>query len=521
MIWFELVLLGLSLLLRIALTRKAKLGFDTFGHLYFCDLFQNQKSGPFDGIATGIAHSHKLESALYFNWLMAKIPHYSEKKNRRYFNCAMDAIFGLSLIPMCTASGLPLESALAVSLVYLSCPMWFSGMAIGPRITNFTPRLMSELLVNLYFIFVFYHQSTGNLGVLIVAVFMGIVVLLSSKFGTQALLFLTILLVLLCWSVQPALPLFLTIAASLIVTKGRYAAMLSAHLKHLHWYLKENIANRMFISTRNDVRQLALPFNRYDSVWNNIKAVSIPYAAKNSYTAVLFKLPLLVLLSAIWLASLIVDRVLTVPDYSPLVLAAVFLFLLTSQKVFLFLGEAERYLNHIAVFVVLLFVDVVYQIDLPWLILAVAGYGLLFGLMELIIENEQAHKLTTKVHEKQRVMSWLMAQPKQTVLLSPYHCMDGVWRVLRETSHQVLYPITMKKDKKELFESKFSDRYPFCKLDDPEGLFKEFGVGVIVCESGTSQEVAQSSAWQREAVGGRFYDVFTRKKSNARPGSDS
>lgn len=395
-----------------------------------------------------------------------------------------------------------------VTMLYLTTPLWFSGFAIGPRMLVFTPRLFSEIFVNIYFVAVLLPIPIDPIWLFSIATISGFLTLLSSKFGSQVLLFITPVCSLLLVDAFVIGPFMIAIGLAILVSKGKFFNTLKAHLKHLKWYFQKNLNGEMYVSNRNNPKALGLPFSKTHSVWQNIKRASLTFLSQNSYTAVILKAPIVVLMLILAPADFFASTQLFSDDVLVVSLTAFVVYLLTSQKLLLFLGEAERYLSHVSVIILLSVTDVIVKADILWLAWLLIGYGIVYGVYEVLNFREILGRNDKEEQESDALIYKLSSRSEpETILLYPFHCIGGVWRVLLETPHQVLYPISLPEKTLTLYEENYAKRYPFCRLDNLEGLRRDFGVTSVVVANRHEPVWRVPKNWHTE-FSGRYFTLL-------------
>jgi uncharacterized membrane protein YiaA len=180
----------------------------------------------------------------------------------------------------------------------------------------------------------------------------------------------------------------------------------------------------------------------------------------NSYTGVLLKLPVLWVIVVIYpLTQFAFEDALIRALSSPVVAAAV-IYLLVNQRWLLFLGEAERYLNHVGYFITIL------------------AYGCIYW----IIESSLLHKLSTGSKSTDDLVIQYLAEihEKKVVLAYPFHSCGGVWRIMLETGHKVIYPPIAAANFVKVFNEKYMDKYPFIDLNKVDSLAEDYHVNILV-----------------------------------------
>ena len=505
-----------SLLLVIFLSSATRLlplvhanpDFDTYGHLYFAKEVKSQKSKPWGGIKLKVWGGGIFYHPFYWHWLVGLFSIDKVLKYQKWINASIDIAFTIFLYLFTLELGLSeLESLLGVCL-YLFTPMWFSQVSTGPRITNLTPRLLSEILLNVAFIVIVINVEQGISFHIIPAMILCSLVVLSSKFGIQALLFLGIVTGVL----MPSLELLLTVVGgfviAVIVTGGQIVSSLREQLRHLTLYYKKNSSGLAAISNRNS--QLASRFlaNFKEKKWQEIIKLLL---VTNSYTAVIFKMPiLLVLFLFLMLEESSIERMFLVPIF-----ASVLIYFLVNRPKLLFLGEAERYLNHVALLIVISSVTIASEIQSYWPLWSLVFYGFSYWLAEVFLftfirpnkDRDEADKIVEK---------FLLHDDKPRLILSyPYHAV-GVFRIMLCTPHRVIYTVNMNANIRENFVKKFEADYPYIKLEKLNELVAETGVNTLILRRrsltarGYAEWLPPTQEWTKKELPQSEYDVYER-----------
>ena len=508
------IILICFIIIKLKLIGQTETGFDTFGHMYFAREIKEQHTGPFDGIDLRVPGSTKFRNVLLLNWLFSKLPHSCSSRVHPFINILMDTAFALAMIPIAMGVGFSWQFGVAACVVYYSTPLWFSGFALGPRVLTFTPRLISELATNLFFVCTVFSWDAPYWLPLISGALIASFVLLSSKFSSQAIVFLTLVFSFLGQVWLPVGALLCGIVMSLVITRGSYLSSLMTQAKHLKWYFLKNIKGRMNISARNELNRLFLHWNESASLFSNIKKNTMAIASKNGYTAVIFKLPALILLSILFVASLLVADDKSSPQFMIPIYSALIIYFLTNLNVLLFLGESERYLSHVAIFIVFAFVDLVFKFELFSLLFFSVAYGMIFLLYEWRNGKEVMGVNDAELESASEVMDYLKACPAQrTVLLYPFHAAGGTWRVLYETDHNVIFQASLDEKHGTMFEEKFSTNYPFVNLDYLEEMNRVLGADVLIIENSTDPMWTVPKGWTQVPTHGNSYSIYEFSES--------
>ena len=119
-------------------------------------------------------------------------------------------------------------------------PMWFSTLSVGPRVTSFTPRLMSEIILSVFFFITVYNLETSYLNIIFLSSLLATYILMSTKFGLQAIILISIPYILLSFDLSPLYSIIIGILFSLLISKGKSLNYLKTQFRHLIWYYNQN-----------------------------------------------------------------------------------------------------------------------------------------------------------------------------------------------------------------------------------------------------------------------------------------
>lgn len=472
----ELILFLVALALRMLARIGVPQDFDSLGHLYFAKQLKAEKGGPFDSINIQVCHPAPYFHPFLWHWLVGFFSLDFVSKHQKYWNPLLDAMFTAAVYLLALKLGFSQYESLVASCLYILTPMWFTRLSMGPRIQSFSPRLSGELATNLFFVVVCLPLNIPIWSILLLGTWSSGYVLSSSKFGVQALLFLTPLVSIFLQSWVPLGALGLGIVLLAVASKGLFLNSLKQQLSHLRWYFLKNLKGGMAVSNRN----------RFDDLYRRRKEESgthylarflIMLIGRNSFTGLLFKLPVL------WVSLVLLAFS---PDISvaiylwAAVVAACIVFLAINFPALLFLGEAERYLNHVAIFIILFAVEVAVKASLEWVLWLIAAYGLIFLFCEALLLPKLNVKARAMNVDDDKVIAFLKTIEASTVLAYPYHAGGGVYRIMSLTPHRTIFPFATTAEFVQKLERDYASQYPYVDLQKLDQMQEEFGVSILV-----------------------------------------
>ncbi len=228
------------------------------------------------------------------------------------------------------------------ALVFIMSPALLT-IGAGPRAYQGTPRTLGELLFSLTVCFSFIGFSTGTILPSLLAVFFGALLCLCSKFAVQVMVFFYAIFALVTLSAYWLVLLAGIFLAALLLSRGHYAKVAAGHVAHSRYYVRA-ISKRFYLTARrNSWHELKESVRTLFK--NPVKAVK-NLLFYQSWTHLLVNHPLLFAI----LFIVATNPPATGHETGFFLLlwigAGLAAFVITSLKPFLFLGEAERYLEY-------------------------------------------------------------------------------------------------------------------------------------------------------------------------------
>jgi len=250
-----------------------------------------------------------------------------------------------------------ISPAFSVALLFSTSPIFFpvSYYARLGRING--GRTISVLFSLLYF------TAFGCAFILdiqwcyFICIPIGILIILSSQFGMQYMIFTSILLAIFYLHLYPIIILLCIFLIVILIPKIGARKIIVYKLNHYLWYIKANKQKKSNVWDRNNIKDiLLLPYYLFKNVKKFIRLVT----KKITFCIIIYSLPIIVVLT-VWIImnpeSIEIFTINSTTTYiSVLVLSSFITVFLTSLKPLLFLGQAERYLEYSVFFIYLLFV---------------------------------------------------------------------------------------------------------------------------------------------------------------------
>jgi hypothetical protein len=305
--------------------------------------------------------------------------------------------------------------------------------------------------------------------------------------------------------------LLLAILLALVVSRGKVSGLLVRQLDHLRQYFILNKNGLVSLTDRNKLAAIR-PRCFYDK--KELKKLVYNYLYFNSYTAVIFKMPVLLVMGYAAIEAG-VDFNTRIGALLVFVVCAVIVYMIVNYRLFLFLGEAERYLSHLALPIVLTAVYCTSVIEKSWLIYFLLLYGAIFWLCEnalLAVVKQNASR--EKADEEVERLLKAVASPS-VVLSFPYHNFC-VFRIMLNTFHMPIYPYHVQQcRRKEVFKN-FELKYPYLNLSKFAEIEDATQCGIVIVDVEAATDVgfenwSPGAGWYSVDLQQSVYRVFLKR----------
>lgn len=393
----------------------------------------------------GFVNSGRCVDAGFFHYLLALLPKTAREFLSPFYGAIIDTVhviliyhFTLYILQQPELASMVSNPSLAANIAALlfatSPALLYVG--IGPRAYSTTPRILGELLVTItFFCFAIYYWEGIWWMALLSCLFAGLTIT-ASRFSTQVLLFFSIIMVLLLrLPLLLILPILGTVFA-LILSKGHYKKVLYGHVKHVIRFYR--LLNEFNVAQRNSFT----PFK--NALVNLINGKisqslnSIQHILYNNALGLLISRNIMLLLLAYFVItdfSLVTSNK-TIIFLISWIAASFITFIIISIKPFLFLGEAERYLEHSVPAQVILLSFFLLNGGLTPLI----SYHLFFYVLTLVMLYISYRAGSKDRRCKQELFDWFHSQNIQGKNILPG--LSGIpYELAFWTDNNVLYPV--------------------------------------------------------------------------------
>ena len=513
----ELLLIAIAVFLIrvIPVIRNERIDFDTYGHLYYASAIREQKKSPWDSIKIQCWAGESFSHPFLVHWLLGRIKKDIVLTYQKIINPTIDTLFSIFIYQgSLVYFGGNKKIGLICVLLYMFTPMWFSKISMGPRVHNFTPRLITEIAFPMLIYIALYKTVVGNEFQAIAYQIMLITLILNStKFGVQVIILMVPIISAINSTPKLILSALLAIIITVIISKGRFYNQIRRQVVHLIEYYHSNKENETSTSNRNRFEKINL---RNLTSRGEVRKLIYCYLYNNSYTAVITKMPVIALAIANLLYA--ISNPQSVFDMgNGVLLSALIIYFLINQRQFLFLGEAERYLNHISL--VIIFEAVTYSERnnnfLPiYLILA---YGVLFW----VSENSYFAKITNSVKRNlaDNEIELILKRVVGAKIVCTYSFHNFcVYRIMLNTHHKVIFPYHMEQGISREFMAKYQSMYPYINLKNIKDMCAETKCNILIIDNYSADVTELDSLKLEECGWSRIelsYDVYKLYSKNS------
>jgi hypothetical protein len=277
---------------------------------------------------------------------------------------------------------LDIRTSVFVALLFVFSP-YTLGMNFGPRATLGTPRVFGQFLFFLTLLMLLQYMATDVYFYGLAAIGLGSLIFLASMFSSQAYTFILIIWSLLLSSVYPLMVLSGSYLLSLLVSRGHTWHITKGQILHLIVMAKIFWKGKFLahhIQQRNRLGDLlSLPKH----LFTDLKQVFFLFYLRNTFLIVLFQIPVVtfyVYVRFVYAAP--PAGILLIHISDALLISGLLVFVAVSTRPLLFLGEAERYIEHISP-LYCLFIGLMLPVTGSW----VAAYWMLFYSVSLYLVN--------------------------------------------------------------------------------------------------------------------------------------
>ncbi|KFD41182.1 hypothetical protein DK28_0211525 [Peptococcaceae bacterium SCADC1_2_3] len=348
--------------------------------------------------------------------------------------------------------------------------------------------------MTLVFFNVIIWYCQGELWAFLLAGLFAGLALLTSKFSGQVLIFFSILLALFLKSPLFLVMPFLSILFALVLSKGYYYRVLVGWIKHSIFFKNVLAKNISVLTKRNnfsDFRNVLSGIIKRD--FRKFAESLINIYSNNTYVILITRNVLLIILLFFGFNyfHLIIQNKLLYFLVS-WIFVSIIVFFITSLKPFLFLGEAERYLEYSIPAQVILFSFYYSFLNLDSLLSILLIYHGLFYIINMVMLYLQFKISLPSINSKQELFSWFNQRnfDGKKVLAIP----ANYYELIYGTDCAGLYPpANFTLITKKLYESLWEEHEWHSR--DIERLIKNYSIDLIVIQKQSLKSYASKKGW--------------------------
>lgn len=199
----------------------------------------------------------------WYHWLLALVPERWLVRVPPLVSTVLDSVHAVIVVVLAarlSPSAGPATGLLA-GLLFATAPALLV-VGIGPRAYEITPRPLGELCFTIFMTAGGAFLTTADPIWIVTAVIAGVVLLMSSKFAAQVIVFCAPLVAVLAQTWVPILLALGAFAAALVLTRGRYWWILSGQWKHLAIFRRRLQHEHAILRDRNRWGALAAALGR-------------------------------------------------------------------------------------------------------------------------------------------------------------------------------------------------------------------------------------------------------------------
>lgn len=507
----EEAIIILLLLSRFFFVPFVKKDFDSYGHTYLALEASRQAISPWGEVFTKFWNSGHYKLPYLWHVIIGRMISPNNEKFERLINPFLDVIFAIILFKALEFWFGVYEYALLALCLYLLSPITFSTISIGTRVYSLTPRLLSEVLFNLYLlVFLFFYDAFPLIAsFLIVTIFS--MLLLTSKFATQVILFMVPLHGLLSNKIDQILLLCLSLLLTTLLTRGAIITTIQRQILHLWEYYQNSLSRKSNIRDRNKFQRIYRSdmgklLSAKEIIWNIV--------ASNSYSALALKFPVY-FYCIIGCGFFIFENPMNISDQVWYVLTGLIIFLTINTPRLLFLGEAERYITHSIVACLVVAIEFSAVVDGRYILFGLILYGSAFFFLELftlIIMSKRNKRYPADIEITEKLKE---LKDPHIVLSFPYHNYCA-YRVVYETQHLSILPLHMERASRLKFVSNYEIQHPYVNLKKIDAINEETGVNVVIIDNSAAIKVEPTfdglgRKWKKIELSSQIYSMYISK----------
>ena len=300
-------------------------------------------------------------------------------------------------------------TALLASLIYSTTPLLLMQ---GEGIFNISQRPVARLFFNISYLCMVIFISSKNYTFFFISILFASLIFITARFALQVLVFTSIIISIMTLKIWFLLLLILSFLVAIAISEARIITLIKAYILNSYFFYK--VLAKDYLGKRNKLKDvLILPID----LIKDPKKAAHTFLSNNSYLILLTHMPTIILFFWLINKNIIIFKSQILFLLLIWFVSTLILFLLTSLKPLLFLGQAERYVNHALVpfSIILAFMisnSLNKSIVISIIIIFLFELALIILYYYIVITTDKYHK------DISDGITWLSKQKKQLKVLS-------------------------------------------------------------------------------------------------------
>lgn len=436
---------------------KFSYGSDTMFHLYYSSVIRenNMKTPEY---LPGCLPTNKNGYPYLYHKILALLPissvHSMERITGALFDTLTVILLSSFLIYNQDYFKLTELEILIIAFLYSWSP-FLLRFDKGPRAFCGTPRVFSIFLYTVHILGFIQLTITSDPLFLVISIFFGSLIYISTIFGIQVLFFFSLFL---CF-IEPyyIYPLIIALSylLSIILSKGKVLQITYASYKHVEYVYKHTMKTSIyptFISFYNylgSIKHNAISLLKS----GNIKKFS-EWLLNEKYIVhvVVVSFPYLI---GTLIILCFIDRQTILYQVNLSIIAwffaSIFFTILSSIKPFLFLGNGERYLEYSLIPILIMLIKVINVKENYPLYSILLTYCFALSLYYVQLFMKQFKEIENDYHNEQKIFKFIKSSPKEGRIMPVPMYLGN--KIMYYTGFEVLRPYLLQNNKSFNFEA--------------------------------------------------------------------
>lgn len=382
-------------------------GYDYYFHTFLIKLI---RSKGLSGLKKSVRTIR--ESTLYYpflsHYLLSLIPEKFFNFVYKYINILIHVVIGYIVYLFCTENGFSQDLSIILTSIYICSPIFFTDIAVGPRLNCFTPRVLGELIGVIYYLCLYKYMMTGNSIELVFMSFIFSLSIFTGKMVVQAILLGTLMISILKLTFIIYIPLLCGTILIFLINKDISKALFRNHIS------------------------IIMNFFKNKKVKRNTSVIKKIFFEANIFSMIL-KFPVFYFVTYILTSKCIIADNFNLLFVFTLSVAAIYF--LVSTKYLQCVGHADRYIVNFIPFISLFLGRYSTQTQLYMSSIIIYSLALYYIFLSLF----SATLIRRKRDDVNDVIMSINKIPNAINIASMPISVVGGWRILADTNHNWLY----------------------------------------------------------------------------------